>query len=325
MKKINGLSLLFILVLIGIIIGPLIIPLPPLMDIQPIEELVYPDSQFKNVDGINIHFQARENGSSILFILLHGFGSSTYSWSKVMDPISLFGSVIAFDRPAFGLTERVLPNMDVDFNPYMLDFQPSIVMDFVHDIKPVKTILVGNSAGGTVALKTALDYPGEIDALILVSPAVYGGGGAPKWIRPLLNIPHFNRLGPVFVRSIRERGLELLKLAWFDPDQITDEDLENYQKPLSIENWDKALWEFSKANRENDIQDRISDVSIPVLVISGENDQIIPKEQSIQLASELPNSDLVIIPNCGHVPQEECPDLFMKAIDDFIRNLDSQK
>jgi pimeloyl-ACP methyl ester carboxylesterase len=325
MKKINGLTLFFILVIIGIIIGPLIIPIPPLMDIRPLEELVYPDSQFKNIEGINVHYQSNGHNPKNLLILLHGFGSSSYSWNKVMEPLASYGSVIAFDRPAFGLTERVIPFEDVDYNPYTLEFQPTIVLDFIQGIRPNKTILVGNSAGGTVALKTVLENPGEIDALILVSPAVYGGGGAPKWIRPLLNIPHFNRLGPVFVRTIRERGLELLKLAWFDPDQISDLDLENYQKPLSIDNWDRALWEFTKANGVNDIQDRFSEITIPVLVISGEYDQIIPKEQSIQLAEELTNADLVIIPNCGHVPQEECPELFLNAVDSFMGKLDTQK
>ncbi|HSM25322.1 MAG TPA: alpha/beta hydrolase [Anaerolineaceae bacterium] len=324
MKKINGLTIFFILVLLGVIIGPLIIPIPPLLDILPVEELVYPDSQFKNIDGINIHYQAIDLDQNNLLILLHGFGSSSYSWNKVMEPLAMHGTVIAFDRPAFGLTERVIPFEDVDFNPYTLEFQPTIVLDFIQDNKPNRTILVGNSAGGTVALKTVLEHPGEIDALILVSPAVYGSGGAPKWIRPLLNIPHFNRLGPVFVRSIRERGLELLKLAWFNPEQISEVDLENYQKPLSIDNWDRALWEFTKANGENDVQSRLSEITIPVLVISGEYDQIIPKEQSIQLASELPNADLVLIPNCGHVPQEECQDLFLNAIDSFLSKYETQ-
>ena len=173
MKKLNGLTIFFILVLIGVIIGPLIIPLPPLMDIRPVEELVYPDSQFKNIDGINIHYQSIEQDHNNLFILLHGFGSSTYSWNKVMEPLASYGSVVAFDRPAFGLTERVIPFEDVDYNPYTLEFQPTIVLDFIQEIKPNKTILVGNSAGGTVALKTVLEYPGEIDALILVSPAVW--------------------------------------------------------------------------------------------------------------------------------------------------------
>ena len=182
MRKINPLGLFIILLLLFIVIGPLIIPLPPLDGIQPLEALVYPDSQFMDINGVDVHYQEIQIDSETLVILLHGFGSSTYSWQKVMEPFSTFGSVLAYDRPGFGLTERVLPYEDVDTNPYLLEYQSQILMAFIESKNAEKIILVGNSAGGTVALETALAYPGRIDALILISPAVYGSGGAPKWI-----------------------------------------------------------------------------------------------------------------------------------------------
>jgi len=321
MKKINGFTLFLILILFSVLILPLIVPLPPLTGIQPVEELTYSDSQFKEIDGINIHYQQIGENSDTLIILLHGFGSSTYSWQKVMDPLSEYGAVLAYDRPAFGLTERVTTFEGTDFNPYKMDYQPEIVINFIDEEQAEKVILIGNSAGGTVAIQTALDYPDKISALILVSPAVFESGGAPGWIKPLLNLPHFNRLGPILVRSIRERGLELLELAWSDQQKITQKDYENYQKPLSVSNWDTALWEFTKVNGGTDLQSRLKELSIPVLIISGEYDKIIPVEQSKQLAVNLPGSEIVIIPNCGHVPQEECPDGFLEATDSFINSI----
>ena len=321
MKKINPLGLFIILLLLFIVIGPLIIPLPPLDGIQPMETLVYSDSQFMEINGVDVHYQEIQNDRETLIVLLHGFGSSTYSWQKVMQLLSSFGSVLAYDRPGFGLTERVIPYREVKANPYLLEYQSQILLAFIEAKKAENIILVGNSAGGTVAMQTALDHPDRIDGLILISPAVYGSGGAPKWIKPLLNLPQLDRLGPVLVRTIRERGLEILELAWSDPEKISEEDLANYQKPLSVDRWDVGLWEFTKANGENDIEARISEISMPVLVITGADDRIIPAEQSIQLTSELPNASLVVIPNCGHVPQEECPAEFMDAVDTFINNL----
>lgn len=321
MKKINPLGLFIILLILFIVFGPLIIPLPPLDGIQPIEALVNSNSQFMEIDGVYVHYQEIQSNSETLIILLHGFGSSTYSWQKVMQPISSFGAVLAYDRPGFGLTERVLPYREVNNNPYTLEYQSQILLAFIEAKKADNIILVGNSAGGTVAIQTALAYPDRINALILISPAVYGNGGAPKWIKPLLNLPQMDRLGPVLVRTIRERGLEILELAWSDPEKISEEDLANYQKPLSVDRWDVGLWEFTKANGENDVDSRISEISIPVLVITGSDDRIIPAEQSVQLASELPNASLVVIPDCGHVPQEECPADFMNAIETFINNL----
>jgi len=305
-----------------VLVLPLIVPLPPLTDIQPVEELTYSNSQFNEIDGIEIHYQQVGENSDTLIILLHGFGASTYSWQKVMDPLSEYGAVLAYDRPAFGLTERVVFSEDIEINPYKMDYQPEIVVNFIDEDLTEKVILIGNSAGGTVAIQTALDYPDKISALILVSPAVFAGGGAPGWIKPLLNLPHFNRLGPILVRSIRERGLELLELAWHDPQKITEKDYENYQKPLSVDNWDMALWEFTKVNGGTDLQTRLKELSIPVLIISGEDDKIIPVEQSKQLAAELSGSELVIIPSCGHVPQEECPNEFLEAVVPFINSID---
>lgn len=320
MKKINPLGLFIILLLLLIVLGPLIIPLPPLVGIQPMEALIYSDSQFMEISGVDVHYQEIQSNQGALIVLLHGFGSSTYSWQKVMQPFSSFGSVLAYDRPGFGLTERVIPFKDVNTNPYTLEYQSQILLALIESKKAEKIILVGNSAGGTVAMQTALAYPDRIDALILISPAVYGSGGAPNWIKPLLNLPQMDRLGPILVRTIRERGLEILELAWSDPENISEEDLANYQKPLSVDRWDVGLWEFTKANGENEIDARISELTMPVLVITGADDKIIPADQSIQLASELPNASLVVIPNCGHVPQEECPTDFMNAVESFINN-----
>ncbi|PKO07597.1 MAG: hypothetical protein CVU41_00020 [Chloroflexi bacterium HGW-Chloroflexi-3] len=321
MKKVNPLGLFIILLLLLIVFGPLIMPLPPLGGIQQLEALVYSDSQFMEINGADVHYQEILSDSVTLIVLLHGFGSSTYSWQKVMQPFSSFGSVLAYDRTGFGLTERVIPYKEVNTNPYLLEYQSQILLALIEAKKAEKIILVGNSAGVTVAMQTALLYPDRIVALILISPAVYGSGGAPKWIKPLLNLPQMDRLGPVLVRTIRERGLEILELAWSNPEKISEEDLANYQKPLSVDRWDVGLWEFTKANGENDIDSRITELSMPVLVITGADDKIIPADQSIQFASELPNASLVILPNCGHVPQEECPAEFMNAIDTLINNL----
>ena len=72
------------------------------------EKFIDPDSKFIEVNDITIHYKEAGQGKKT-FILLHGFGASVYSWREVMDDFSQLGYVIAYDRPAFGLTERALP------------------------------------------------------------------------------------------------------------------------------------------------------------------------------------------------------------------------
>jgi pimeloyl-ACP methyl ester carboxylesterase len=152
-----------------------------------------------------------------------------------------------------------------------------------------------------------------------VDPAVNEGGGGPSWLRPFYKTPQMNHLGPLIVRSIQNSGLDLIKMAWYDPAKITPETMMGYTRPLQADNWDRALWYFTVASQPSNLLERIKEVTLPVLVITGDTDKIVPTANSIRLAGELPNSTLVIIPQAGHVPQEEQPALFMQAVDEFLR------
>ena len=90
-----------------VLIGPFLIPVPPLENTVPVEQLVDTDSKFVEVNGVNVHYKTWGEGEPT-FILLHGFGASVFSWREVVEPLAQFGTVIAYDRPAFGLTERLL-------------------------------------------------------------------------------------------------------------------------------------------------------------------------------------------------------------------------
>jgi pimeloyl-ACP methyl ester carboxylesterase len=57
---------------------------------------------------------------------------------------------------------------------------------------------------------------------------------------------------------------------------------------------------------------------MPVLVVTGDDDRIVPTEQSIQLSREIPGAELAVLKDCGHVPQEECPDQFMTSMQSFL-------
>ena len=166
-----------------------------------------------------------------------------------------------------------------------------------------------------------LKYPERIQSLILADPAVYSGGGAPAWIRPLLGTPQMRHVGPLFARMFQTRGTEMVELAWHDPSKITPEIIEGYQKPLLVNDWDKVLWELTIASSESDLAERLSEFNMPVLVITGDNDRIVPTEESIQLASDLSNAELVIIEESGHLPHEEQPEKFMQAVANFLSRL----
>ena len=309
--------ILTVLVLI-VLIGPFLIPVPPLENTVPVEQLVDADSKFVNVNGINIHYKTYGQGEPT-FILLHGFGASVFSWREVVEPLAQHGTVIAYDRPAFGLTERPLEWEGE--SPYGPQAQVDIVLGLMDELGVEKAILVGNSAGGTVSMQVALQHPERVEALILVDAAVYAGGGAPSWSRPILKTPQMNHLGPLIARQLQAQGVEFIKTAWHDPSKITQDIFDGYQKPLQTENWDKALWQLTVASEESGLAERLAEITMPTLVITGDDDRIVPTEQSLRLADELPNAELKVIAQSGHLPHEEKPVEFMQAVTEFLSTL----
>ena len=137
---------IFILLLLVV---PYLIPEPPLENTVPPEELADLDSRFIEVNGLRVHYKNYGQGEPV-FILLHGFGASLFSWREITDPLSQYGTVIAYDRPAFGLTERPLA-WDGE-NPYNPQAQVELVIGLMDQLNIEKAILVGNSAGGTISI-----------------------------------------------------------------------------------------------------------------------------------------------------------------------------
>jgi len=310
-----------VIILAFLLIGPFLIPILPLTDTLPAEQLADPDSRFIEVDGLQVHYKTAGTGEPAL-ILLHGFAASLFSWREIMAPLAELGTVIAYDRPAFGLTERPLKWQGL--NPYSSEFQPHLLIGLMDALHVEKAVLIGNSAGGGIAMQAALLYPERVSALVLVDPAVYEVG---RLSIGLLLKNHLgvllvkNRLRVLLARNINTWGIIMLRTAWHDPTKITPNIMAGYTKPLQTENWDGALWELFHAAQKSDLASHLGELTLPILVITGDDDRFVLTEHSIRLAREIPHAELTIIPNCGHVPHEECPETFLKTTVDFLKGL----
>jgi pimeloyl-ACP methyl ester carboxylesterase len=305
-----------LVVLLGV--APLVIPIPPLKGTLPVEQLADADSRFFTWQGLQVHYKQVGQGEPAI-LLLHGFGASLYSWNEVLEPLSALGTVVAYDRPAFGLTSRPMPGDWQGDNPYSPEAQVALTVALLDALDLERAVLVGHSAGGAVAALVALRHPERVAALVLVDAAIYEGGVRP-WLRPLLRTPQMRRLGPLFSRSIATFGERALSSAWADPTRISAEARELYRKPLKMANWDRALWEFTLASEALPIAERLDQLTMPVLVMSGDQDRIVPPESSLRLAEALGVTP-VVIANAGHLPHEEQPERFLQAVTPFVAAL----
>ena len=331
MSRLLQALLLILAAILGILLVlPLVVPIPPLRDTVPPQQLADPDSLFAEVRGVLLHYNLAGHGEPG-YLLLHGFASSVFSWREVLHPLGAESQAVAYDRPGFGLTERPMPGEWTDENPYSPSFQAGLAVGLMDYLGMERAILVGNSAGGAIAIHAALEYPERVTALVLISPAVSSGssgGGSrwlPEWLAPLAATPQFRRLGPLLVRNIQTWGRDLAERSWHDPSKITDDLWSGYLKPLKAENWDRAFWEFLLASEPLEVSGRLGELTMPVLVITGDDDRVVPTEQTLQLAGGWKSARLVVLPECGHVPQEECPGAFLEAIEDFVGKLELPK
>ena len=257
------------------VVLPLVWPIRALKDTVLPESLADGDSRFMEVDGVSIHYKtwglpAMPAGgvTETAFVLLHGFGASVFSWHAVTAALAQRMPVVAFDRPGFGLTERPMTWTGAD--PYAPETQADATLEIMDQLGIRRAVLVGHSAGGTVAALAAARHPERVEALVLEDPAVFAGG-PPAFLTPLFRTPQFRRLGPLFARSMGGRlGTDFLRMAWHDPAKITEQTREGYMEPLRSQDWDKALWLLTVAPRPTDLPGTMRAIQARALFITGE-------------------------------------------------------
>jgi pimeloyl-ACP methyl ester carboxylesterase len=322
-KALKILSRVLLALLVAALIVPFLIPVET-SGTKTYQEAAGSGASFTKALGIDVYtdvtdFDCQQDSdcdNPPVFILLHGFGANTFSYRFVTEPLSAYGDVIAYDRPGFGFTQR--PSSWEGENPYGSAGNDLILDELIAEYASNREVfLVGHSAGGTQAAQYVLDNPGAVTGLILISPAILTTGGSPSGLNWIFSIPQLDHLGPLLVSSIASSGMDLLDRSWFDKSKITDEIKAGYRAPLEIIGWEEGFWEFNRAPRTFDVKDRLSEIKIPTLLITGDADVVVATADTEALATMIDGSILVVIPNSGHLAQEENPVETMQAIDDF--------
>ncbi|XP_047327148.1 uncharacterized protein LOC124930832 isoform X2 [Impatiens glandulifera] len=275
-----------------------------------------------------------EANHEIGIVLVHGFGGGVFSWRHVMAPLALqLGhTVAAFDRPGWGLTSRPRrkdweeSRME---NPYRLESQVDLLLSFCSKVGFTSVILVGHDDGGLLALKAAQKIQESPNKIAVNIKGVV-----------LLNVSLSREVVPGFARILLHTSLgkkhmirpllrtEITQVvnrhAWYDSGKLTRDILRLYKAPLCVKGWDEAVHEIGILSSEMVLTpqkitlllESIKD--LPVLVIAGAEDVMVPLKTVQALSFKLVNSKLVAISGCGHLPHEECPKALLAAITPFI-------
>jgi len=305
-----------------LLVGPFLIPVNSsgtLTNVEAANAQFGDKSKFIEVVGHDVHYlTAGDPSSDRLFLLLHGFGANVSTWDLVLDELGAAGFVVAYDRAAFGFTER--PESWTGTNPYSAAGQLEVIQALIDEFGAGKEVVIlGHSAGGNLAAAFAAQNPEAVDQLILLDPAIYSTGGGSSWLNWIYDIPQLNHVGPALVSSIATSGLDLLNESYYDKSLVKEELKAKYTAPLKITGWEKAFWNYNKAPRATGVDQDLAALTMPTLVITGDTDEVVATADSIRLAGELPNAQLVVIENCGHLPNEEKSQEFLTAVAGFLQ------
>lgn len=265
-----------------------------------------PESWMETAPGERTHYH--DMGSGVPVVLLHGSGagvSAAANWWLNAPALAKDFRVIAIDLIGFGQTE-VPENVEYgirEWGQHVLRLLDGLGID--------KAWLVGNSLGGWVAFQMAIDHPERVSGLVSM-----GTGGAPRKTQALRS--HANPdVSPEGIRHVLEDFV-------VDPTLVTDELVQaRYQAALVP----GAPARFAQviAARERDRSDFPLDeealrrLEVPVLLIHGREDGVIPPERSWRLASLVPDVELHLFSRCGHWSQVECADRFNVIVRDYLR------
>lgn len=277
------------------------------------------DSRFFEFEGFSVHYKIFGNGGPLI-LFLHGSFLSMRSWRDVMVPLSKKATVMVFDRPAFGLTSRPVPSSTNNAR-YSPEAQSDLVVQLVKEAGYEKAVLVGNSTGGTLALLTALRHPRHVQGLVLAGAMVYSGyatSEVPVFMKPLLKTmsPAFSKLMKFLITRLYDRNI---RGFWHNKALLSDEILAAFRSDLMMGDWSRAFWELFLETHYLGLEKKLPEIKVPSLVITGEFDLTVRTEESFRLAREIPGAELEVIPDCGHLPQEETPETFVSAVSSFVQ------
>jgi len=267
------------------------------------------EARYETVASQRVRFVRAGTGSAV--VLIHGFGSSIYTWKDVIPALAVRHDVIALDLPGFGESDR-----PADLS---LDAFPAAVIGLMDRLGIERTALVGNSMGGATAAIVAATAPERVSRLVLLDAAGFNMEPEARpfmvrlttsWAAPVLGLLPGKRL--LVERSLRQ--------VFHDDTLVTEERVSEYLAPAQRPGTFPALRSLgaSLRARPEAVAAALSAISAPTLVIWGDDDRWIPIAHADRFVAGIKGARKVVIPACGHVPQEEKPAEVARLVLEFL-------
>jgi pimeloyl-ACP methyl ester carboxylesterase len=268
-----------------------------------------PKTAYVSALGVNIHYQdtgPSKNPVPILF--LHGFGSSLQTWDAWTEALSSEYRVISLDLPGFALTGEDPSGIYTD------ERSVAVIEAFLKELQIPKVVLVGNSMGGKFAWQFAARYPDQVSKLVLISPDGYASPGMEYGKKT--EVPAIAQLYRYFFsKTFLAMNLEP---AYANPNTLNDALVNRYYDLMLAPGVRGAILARMQQTVLQDPVPALTNIKVPTLLIWGEKDAFIPIANANDYLKVMPNAKRVSLPNIGHLPQEEQPNIGLAALKEFL-------
>ena len=262
-----------------------------------------PPSQFVEVlPGLTVHLRDEGPRDAPVLMLLHGSNASLIDWQPWVDRLKDRFRIVRFDLPAHGLTGA---DPHDDYSPAA---SARIVAAVADRLSIKHFVLAGNSMGGGIAARFAVEYPDRLDGLILVD-----AGGQPSTGKR--DIPLAFRIADTpllrdVVAGITPRWLVAngVRGAVANPATLTEADIDRYWELLRYPGNRAATLVRFRQGYGSVSAAELARVTTPTLILWGREDRFIPVASAAYFARALPHSRTIVYDHVGHLPMEEVPD-----------------
>lgn len=250
--------------------------------------------------GAEIPARVSEVGTGPAVVFLHGLVGLNDHWEEVVARVHQHVRCVLLELPLLNLPGDLCSISGVT----------DLTQRFLRDHLDEPAVLVGNSFGGHVALRVALEHPSIVSGLVLA-----GSSG----------LIERSMVREIQIRPSRDWLSEKIGELFFDRAHMRDADLERAHKELSRRSCARAMVKLSRSARRNHLGEQISRIGAPALLIWGRQDVVTPPEAAEQFHRLLPDSRLVWFDQCGHVPMVEHPDAFATELVRFAEEIASSR
>lgn len=270
-----------------------------------------------SIDGVRVRY--RDSGvAGPVVLLLHGIGGSLELWSEQFASANQGIRLIALDLPGHGLSDfDERPYADKTFGAFLWKFA-SLLWKFADALGLNQVHLAGNSMGGAISLQMQAQQPARVQSMLLAAAANLGRA-APLPFR-LMTLPLLgelmSRAGPMAVTQQIQ--------AIFGPSFVVTDGLRktierNVMRPgaqAAFLNTVRLLSDLGgqRASLVANAHAVLASVSVPVLMLHGRQDSVLPFAHSEHAHTQAPTSQLQLVDDCGHTPQLEQADIFNTAL-----------